>query len=125
MITQIHSLPDYESLTPGQIHAALSESARGYRFNVCSVYCSLQSRRQRADDLDLKCQHTRIADAAYDVWINQEGKSRFILTLLSRAVTAEQFAAVSQLVADQGLNIDVITRLSGRPKRIQRIHPSA
>lgn len=73
--------------------------------------------RQRADDLDLKCQHTRIADAAYDFWISQEGKSRFILTLLSRAVTAEQFAAVSQLVADQGLNIDVITRLSGRPKR--------
>ncbi len=73
--------------------------------------------RQRACELELKCKHTHIADTAYDDWIGEEGKSRFILTLLSRAVTAGQFAAVSRLVADQGLNIDVITRLSGRPKR--------
>lgn len=80
--------------------------------------------QQQAHALELKCKHTRIADAAYDFWISEEGKSRFILTLLSRAVTAEQFAAVSQLVADQGLNIDVITRLSGRPKRVSNGGPT-
>ena len=78
----------------------------------------IRKMRRRAEKLELKCKHTVIADAAYDDWIGEEGKSRYILTLLSRAVTAEQFAAVSQLVADQGLNIDVITRLSGRPKRV-------
>jgi len=73
--------------------------------------------RRSAEKLDLKCKPRPIEDTAYDEWIAGEGKSRYILTLLSRAVTAEQFAAVSRLVADQGLNIDVITRLSGRPKR--------
>ncbi|MBB3205293.1 phosphoserine phosphatase [Rhodopirellula rubra] len=77
-----------------------------------------QKMRRRAEKLELKCKHTHIEDDAYDIWVGGEGKSRFILTLLSRAVTAEQFAAVSRLVADQGLNIDVITRLSGRPKRV-------
>ena len=68
--------------------------------------------------LGLKCNPKRIADEDYDLWVGRQGKSRFILTLLSRSVTATQFHAVSQMLADQGLNIDVITRLSGRPPRI-------
>lgn len=73
--------------------------------------------RQRAHRLGLKCKHKIIPPAQYDAWVDGQGAPRFILTLLSRAVTAEQFAAVTRLVADQGLNIDVITRLSGRPPR--------
>jgi phosphoserine phosphatase len=69
------------------------------------------------NSLDLKCNPKRIADDEYDAWVDRQGKSRFILTLLSRAVTAEQFHAVSSMLADQGLNIAVITRLSGRPPR--------
>ena len=68
--------------------------------------------------LGLKCNPKRIADEDYDLWVGRQGKSRFILTLLSRSVTATQFHAVSQMLAEQGLNIDVITRLSGRPPRI-------
>ena len=68
--------------------------------------------------LGLKCNPKRIADEDYDLWVDRQGKSRFILTLLSRSVTATQFHAVSQMLAEQGLNIDVITRLSGRPPRI-------
>lgn len=72
--------------------------------------------------LGLRCKHQRISDTEYDSWVDQQGKSRFILTLLSRAITAEQFHAVSQMLADQGLNIDVITRLSGRPPRVSTEH---
>ena len=68
--------------------------------------------------LGLKCNPKRIADEDYDLSVGRQGKSRFILTLLSRSVTATQFHAVSQMLAEQGLNIDVITRLSGRPPRI-------
>lgn len=78
----------------------------------------IKETRLRAAKLDLKCKPKLIEDAAYDRWVQAQGKSRYILTLLSRAVTAEQFSAVSQLVTDQGLNIDVITRLSGRPQRV-------
>lgn len=73
--------------------------------------------RRRGRKLGLKCKTKRISDADYDAWVGREGKARFILTLLSRAVTAVQFSAVSALLADQDLNIDVITRLSGRPER--------
>lgn len=68
-------------------------------------------------ELGLKGKQKPVSDTEYDEWVGQQGKSRFILTLLSRAVTAEQFHAVSRMLADQGLNIDVITRLSGRPPR--------
>lgn len=73
--------------------------------------------RKCGKELGLKCKDKVINDDDYDAWVDRQGKARFILTLLSRAVTAEQFAAVSRLCADQGLNIDVITRLSGRPAR--------
>ena len=74
--------------------------------------------QERGETLGLKCKPKLIEDQDYDDWVNRQGKSRFILTLLSRAVTAEQFFAVSRMLAEQGLNIDVITRLSGRPPRI-------
>jgi len=78
----------------------------------------IQAMQHRGGELDLKCKHSLVPDQDYDEWVTRQGKSRFILTLLSRAVTAEQFNAVSRMLADQGLNIDVITRLSGRPPRI-------
>ena len=74
--------------------------------------------QERGETLGLKCKPKLIEDQEYDDWVNRQGKSRFILTLLSRAVTAEQFFAVSRMLAEQGLNIDVITRLSGRPPRL-------
>ncbi len=72
-----------------------------------------------AIQLDLRAKHKCVSDTDYDQWVGRQGKSRFILTLLSRAVTAEQFHAVSEMLAEQGLNIDVITRLSGRPERVE------
>ncbi|MGB7324282.1 MAG: phosphoserine phosphatase SerB [Rubripirellula sp.] len=74
--------------------------------------------QDRGETLGLRCKPRHIQDGDYDAWVDRQGKSRFILTLLSRAVTAEQFSAVSSMLAEQGLNIDVITRLSGRPPRI-------
>ena len=78
----------------------------------------IQEMQDRGASLGLKCNPKRIGDEDYDAWVGRQGKSRFILTLLSRSITAAQFHAVSQMLADQGLNIDVITRLSGRPPRI-------
>ena len=39
---------------------------------------------------------------------------QFILTLLARRIKAEHVAQVSEVVANNGLNIDTIVRLSGR-----------
>ena len=46
--------------------------------------------------------------------MNRQGKHRWILTILGRRITAKQIAAVSKIVAEQGLNIDAIQRLTGR-----------
>ena len=47
-------------------------------------------------------------------WVNMQGKNRYILTLLGRKLTAKQIAAVTGILAEQGLNIDAIKRLTGR-----------
>lgn len=55
-----------------------------------------------------------VADASYAEWVAGQGKDRYIITLLSRKITATQLAAVTRVIADNHLNIDSITRLSGR-----------
>ncbi|MEM9366479.1 MAG: phosphoserine phosphatase SerB [Planctomycetota bacterium] len=84
----------------------------------------IRKMHRRGRKLGLKCKHRMISDDAYDAWVRRQGKARFILTLLSRSVTSAQFAAVSDLIASQGLNIDVITRLSGRPPRMADERPT-
>jgi phosphoserine phosphatase len=67
---------------------------------------------------DLRLRITPVEDDQYDAWVLRQGKPRFILTLLARRLAAQHLAAVSSVIAAQGLNIDIITRLSGRPPRI-------
>jgi phosphoserine phosphatase len=46
--------------------------------------------------------------------VEQQGKPRHIVTLLARRVAAHHIARVTAVTVEQGLNIDKITRLSGR-----------
>lgn len=50
----------------------------------------------------------------YQRWVEGQGKPRHIITLLARKITAEHIARVTAIAADHGLNIDNISRLSGR-----------
>ena len=43
-----------------------------------------------------------------------QGKNRYIITMLGRDISADLLANVSGALSEQGLNIDSITRLSGR-----------
>lgn len=62
----------------------------------------------------------------YERWVAEQGKERRVITLLGRRLTAGQIASVASVVAENRLNIDVITRLSGRVSlRDERIHPDA
>lgn len=51
----------------------------------------------------------------YIAWVNRQGKNRYILTILGRRLEAKQIEAVANIIVNQGLNIDTIKRLSGRP----------
>jgi phosphoserine phosphatase len=69
---------------------------------------------QQAESLGLKVKIRDIADQDYQHWVSQQGTDRYILTLLTREVTAEEIARVTKVTAEQGLNIHDIARLSGR-----------
>src|SRR5438874_4754779 len=67
-----------------------------------------------AHHLGLRLRMTPVEDGEYDAWVGREGKPRYILTLLARELHASHVSAVANVIAAQGLNIDIITRLSGR-----------
>ncbi len=67
-----------------------------------------------AHELGVNLTFTPISPERYEKWVEAQGKARHIVTLLARTITAEQVAAISHVIAENGLNIDVITRLSGR-----------
>ncbi len=55
-----------------------------------------------------------IEAAEYEQWVNLQGKPRYIVTMLGRKLTAKNISRVARVVADHQLNIDGMTRLSGR-----------
>ena len=69
----------------------------------------------RMHELEQDVSFKPVSTEEYQLWVEGKGKARYIVTLLSRAISAEQIAKVSAVTAEHGLNIDNITRLSGRP----------
>ncbi|MGB1684817.1 MAG: phosphoserine phosphatase SerB [Pseudomonadales bacterium] len=69
---------------------------------------------EAAHALDVEVMLTPVSRESYANWVGLQGASRFILTLLARRIRASHIAEVSQVIAANGLNIDNITRLSGR-----------
>ena len=69
----------------------------------------------KAQEMGVNIQFSPISKTDYNNWVSRQGKNRYILTVLGRRVEARQIEAVAHLIADQGLNIDSIQRLSGRP----------
>jgi len=50
----------------------------------------------------------------YENWVHAQGKERRIITIIGRTITARQISAVASVITANELNIDSITRLSGR-----------
>ena len=68
----------------------------------------------KASALGINIRFYPVTVEEYEEWVNMQGKNRYILTLLGRKLTAKQIAAVTGILAEQGLNIDAIKRLTGR-----------
>lgn len=73
----------------------------------------------RMHELRLNVSFQPVSNENYQQWLDGKGKARYIVSLLSRSITAEQIARVSAITAKNGLNIDSIVRLSGRPPLAQ------
>ena len=65
-------------------------------------------------ELGVQIRFSPISIEEYNRWVSLQGKNRYIVTLLGRKISAGLIAEVSRVLAEQGLNIDAITRLTGR-----------
>lgn len=68
----------------------------------------------KASEMNINIRFTPITDEEYSRWVSGQGKNRYIITLIGRKLTAGHIARVTQAIYDEGLNIDDISRLSGR-----------
>ena len=62
-------------------------------------------------ELDVNIRFNPITEQEYSKWVGTQGKNRYIITILSRKLTAKQIAGVSRIVAEQDMNIDDFKRL--------------
>ncbi len=65
-------------------------------------------------ELGMQVRFQPIRSESYADWLCHQGKERHIITLLARKVSASQISALTSIVTRHGLNIDNISRLSGR-----------
>lgn len=68
----------------------------------------------KTNALKVQVSFSLISEEEYNEWVGRQGKNRYIITILGRKITARQIASTAKVIAEQGLNIDSITRLTGR-----------
>lgn len=76
----------------------------------------LNELKETSRNLGVHIHTSAISEQSYASWVDEQGLDRYTLTLLTREVSAEEIAKVTRVTAEQGLNINEITRLSGRIK---------
>ena len=64
-----------------------------------------------------------ISEEEYNDWVGRQGKNRYIVTILGPKISARQIAETAKVIAGQGLNIDSITRLTGRIPLDEAVRP--
>lgn len=114
-VTEILARYDAQILDIGQadIHSTLS---LGILFRI-KERLSGQVMKEllfKATELNINIDFKPVTDEEYEEWVNQQGKNRYILTVIGRDLSARQVAVASRAIRDQGLNIDSIIRLTGR-----------
>ena len=65
-------------------------------------------------ELNVNVRFTPISVEEYEEWVGRQGKNRWIITTLGRRLSSRHIALVTAEIAEQGLNIDAIQRLTGR-----------
>lgn len=68
----------------------------------------------KTTELSVQIGFEPIPDDQYEEWVGGQGKNRYILTVIGRTLSAQQIKAATEVIANQGLNIDAIKRLTGR-----------
>lgn len=95
------------------IHHSLSLGILFVTDNECSGSI-IKELLFKATEIGVNIRFSPISEEEYNSWVGRQGKSRYIISILGRRVTAKQIGEVTKIVAEQELNIDAIRRLTGR-----------
>jgi phosphoserine phosphatase len=68
----------------------------------------------KSHEWNLQARFTPISLADYERWVDAQGQPRYIMTLIGNRLTARHLEGLGDIATRHGLNIDNITRLSGR-----------
>ncbi|MFR9166278.1 MAG: phosphoserine phosphatase SerB [Dysgonomonas sp.] len=68
----------------------------------------------KATELGVTIRFSPLSKTEYTNWVNLQGKNRYIITILGRELNAKQIAIVTNAIHHYKLNIEAITRLTGR-----------
>lgn len=74
----------------------------------------LEQIQQATQPLGIQVRFQTVSPESYEQWAEQQGKTRHIVTLLARQIDADMIAELTAITSQHGLNIDSISRLSGR-----------
>lgn len=96
----------HHNLTLGILFRTLDEKHSGNILKEILFKCS---------ELNMNVRFKPVEEENYEQWVARQGKSRFIVTVLGKVISAHQLSLVTKELASQGLNIDFIKRLTGRP----------
>ncbi len=96
------------------IHATLSMGVLAEVPDDCDSQGMRQAVKSYAEGRGMQTRVTPVSPDSYASWVQSQGRARFIITLLARKITADQLSQVTAVVSRHGLNIDSISRLSGR-----------
>jgi phosphoserine phosphatase len=115
-LTKVLAKYDAKILDIGQanIHDTLS---LGILFQVKSGKPSAKVLKDllfKSYELKVKAKFKPISSTDYEDWVNQQGKNRYIVTLLGQSLESKHISEVTKVIAKNDLNIDAIKRLTGR-----------
>jgi phosphoserine phosphatase SerB len=106
---------DAQVLDIGQadIHSTLS---LGILFRIDEKYSGqvMKDLLFKTSELGVQIGFQPIPDDEYEDWAGRQGRMRYILTVIGRSLSAAQIEAAAKIIAEQGLDIDSIKRLTGR-----------
>jgi phosphoserine phosphatase len=67
-----------------------------------------------AHGLGLQATFRPLSQDQYEDWVACQGRPRHIVTLLGRSLTSQHLAGLGSVLAEYGVSVDAVTRLSGR-----------
>lgn len=74
----------------------------------------------KAYELGVKAKFKPISSEDYEKWVGNQGKDRYIVTVLGEKLTGEQITKVTEVISEKNLNIDAIKRLTGRLSLVKK-----